>query len=472
MSKKEDYKRIIIFALAASLVLIQAALFAYVWYSFYRKLIFKPFWRKGNWILIGIYAMMYTLLSKSFGGLKVGYLKKLDILYSLLLATLCSNVVIYLQITLINRWFLHPWPIVAMTFTQIFWQIIWIYASGAIYSRIYQPRKLLVIYGDRSPGDIIKKLNSRRDKYKVSGIVNIKEGEEEVLRRMADYDGVIIWDLPAGIRNRYLKYCFVNSKRCYLSPKISDIILTGSDRIHLFDTPLLLSRNLGLTLDQRFFKRIFDIVASIAGLIVTAPLMGIIAFAVWAYDKGPVFYRQDRMTIGGRNFMIWKFRSMRVDSESDGARLAAKDDDRITPVGYWLRRLHLDELPQLINVLFGEMSMVGPRPERESISKEYEVEIPEFIYRLKVKAGLTGYAQVYGKYNTNPYDKLKLDLYYIENYSFLLDLKLVFMTIKIFFQKEVSEGVDKQQKNALKENRLRRRNERRERRERKKEEQQ
>ena len=197
-------------------------------------------------------------------------------------------------------------------------------------------------------------------------------------------------------------------------------------------------------------KRVMDILISGIGIIITSPIMLIIATAVKAYDRGPVFYFQDRLTLGGKPFKICKFRSMCVDSEKNGARLASKHDSRITPVGHVLRNLHLDELPQLFNVFKGDMSLVGPRPERESIMLEYEKELPEFYYRLKVKAGLTGYAQVYGKYNTTPYDKLKLDLFYIENYSFLLDIKLIFMTVKIFFQKEVSEGVDDRQVNALK----------------------
>ena len=274
--------------------------------------------------------------------------------------------------------------------------------------------------------------------------------KKKIHQMMQDYDGVIIWDLHSTERNRYLKYCFAHSVRCYVSPKISDIILMGSERIHLFDTPLLVSRNMGLAVDQRAAKRVMDILISGIGIIITSPIMLIIATAVKAYDRGPVFYFQDRLTLGGKPFKICKFRSMCVDSEKNGARLASKHDSRITPVGHVLRNLHLDELPQLFNVFKGDMSLVGPRPERESIMLEYEKELPEFYYRLKVKAGLTGYAQVYGKYNTTPYDKLKLDLFYIENYSFLLDIKLIFMTVKIFFQKEVSEGVDDRQVNALK----------------------
>ena len=206
---------------------------------------------------------------------------------------------------------------------------------------------------------------------------------------------------------------------------------------------------MGLTAGQAIIKRSIDIIVAVTGIIISSPIMLICAAAVKCYDRGPVFYRQERLTLHGRVFRIFKFRSMCVDSEKNGARLASKNDSRITPVGKVLRNLHFDELPQLFNVLKGDMSIVGPRPERKAILREYQREIPEFYYRLKVKAGLTGYAQVYGKYNTTPYDKLKLDLFYIENYSVLLDLKLMLMTFKILFQKETSEGVEDTQKNAL-----------------------
>lgn len=451
MSRREDYKRFIVFCLASFVILAQAVIFAFVWYDYYRELIFEPFWRKGNWVLIGIYALIFAMFARLYGGLKVGYLKRIDVFYSLALATLCTNLVEYFQITLINRWFLPVGPMIEMTAVQMAVNLVWIWLSRWIYSRIYHARRLLVIYGERDPGDLIHKMNSRKDKYEVSGKVHVQIGEEKIHEMMEDYDGVIIWDLPSEIRNRFLKYCFAHSIRCYFSPKISDVILTGSERIHLFDTPLMVSRNMGLSVDQRVAKRAMDIVISGLGILVFSPLMVLIAILIKLYDRGPVFYFQDRLTKDKKEFRIRKFRSMCVDSEKDGARLASKHDSRITPVGRVLRNLHLDELPQLFNVLAGDMSLVGPRPERNCIMQEYLEEIPEFDYRLKVKAGLTGYAQVYGKYNTTPYDKLKLDLFYIENYSFLLDIKLLFMTVKIFFQKETSEGVDDIQRNALKE---------------------
>ena len=219
--------------------------------------------------------------------------------------------------------------------------------------------------------------------------------------------------------------------------------------MHLVDTPVFLSRNIGLQADQRFVKRTMDLLISGVGIIIASPFMLIIAIAIKLYDHGPVFYRQVRLTRGGKQFMIYKFRSMKIDAEANGAQLAKKDDDRITPVGKVLRNLHLDEIPQLFNVFMGDMSMVGPRPERPEIFEKYEESVPDFDFRLKVKAGLTGYAQVYGKYNTTPIDKLKLDLTYIQEYSYRLDLKLLLLTFRIVFRKESSEGVDKKQRTAL-----------------------
>ena len=172
--------------------------------------------------------------------------------------------------------------------------------------------------------------------------------------------------------------------------------------------------------------------------------MIIVAIAIKIEDGGPVFYKQKRVTINGRIFEILKFRSMIKDAEKDGeSRPATDHDPRITKVGAVIRALRIDELPQILNILKGDMSIVGPRPERVEHMDQYGKDIPEFDFRLKVKGGLTGYAQIYGKYNTSPYDKLRLDMMYIENYSLMLDLKLVLTTLRILLKKESTEGFDK-----------------------------
>lgn len=210
-----------------------------------------------------------------------------------------------------------------------------------------------------------------------------------------------------------------------------------------------------MTVEQRFIKRIVDIICSLLLIILSSPFMLITAILVKCYDGGPVLYKQVRCTRDMQEFKILKFRSMRTDAEKDGiARLASKNDSRITPIGKFIRKVRIDELPQLFNILKGEMSFIGPRPERPEIIKQYQEEMPEFTFRTKVKAGLAGYAQVYGKYNTTPYDKLKLDLFYIENYSIWLDLKLMLLTLKILFQPDSTEGVEENQITAMKEIRI------------------
>ena len=249
-------------------------------------------------------------------------------------------------------------------------------------------------------------------------------------------------------RNALIKYCYEMDIRIYIAPEVCDILLRGADSVHSFDTPFLLLRNYGLSFEQRVLKRAMDIIISLAMLIAASPFMLLTALAIKLEDRGPALYKQERVTLNGKKFYIYKFRSMVMDAEKYGAQFSTKNDPRITKVGKFIRAARLDELPQLWNILNGDMSIVGPRPERQNYIDEFCEETPEFIYRLKVKAGLTGYAQIYGKYNTTPLDKLKLDLMYIESYSVLLDIKLIFLTLKIMFMKESTEGVEEGQNHA------------------------
>lgn len=444
MRAKEQIKRLIMFWAKVLIILIQTGMFAWLWYMKLKDLAEIHYFRRGNWAVIALYFVMVVVFSKAFGGYKVGYLRNWDVIYTQILAVLVTNAVEYIQLCLIGKWKFSEniSPILFLTGLDIILVVAWVILMRWIYANLFPPHQMLMIHGDISPDAIMNKLETRQDKFHIKETIHIKQGVEAVLDKIDEHEVVLIGDIPAHERNIFLKYCFVRNIRCYSIPKISDLMITSSVNIELFDSPLMLFRNKGLTAGQSFAKRVMDVVISVVGIILSSPIMLIITLAIKLYDHGPVLYQQERLTKDGIPFQILKFRSMIVDSEKNGARLASKHDDRITPVGRVIRRLHFDELPQLFNVLRGDMAFVGPRPEREEIYAEYEQYIPQFRYRLKMKAGLTGYAQVYGNYQTVPYDKLKLDLTYIETFNIWLDVKLIFMTVKILFQKEKSEGVD------------------------------
>ena len=265
---------------------------------------------------------------------------------------------------------------------------------------------------------------------------------EELCEKIMEVDAVFLCGVASEYRNEVVKFCIANRRVAYVKPKISDTIIRGSRTIQLLNIPIYRCARAGNNFLYYAVKRAIDIVFSLFCIILTSPVMLVTAAAIRVYDGGPIFYMQERYTKDKKIFKIIKFRSMRVDAEKDGiARLASENDERITPVGRVIRKLRIDELPQLFNILGGSMSVVGPRPERPEIFSEYEDTMPEFALRLQVKAGLTGYAQVYGKYNTPPYDKLQMDLLYISKQSLIEDLKLMLVTFKIIFVSDSTEGV-------------------------------
>lgn len=400
--------------------------------------------------MIGSYTLILFLITKLYDGFKLGYLRLMDVLYSQILALLCSNVLMYIQLCIISRDYMNPMKLVGMTVVELVLIVAWVLLWSWVYTKIYPPRQMLLVYGGRPPKNLVEKLHSRKDKYQICEMISAQKGTDIVCRRIDRYENVVLCDMPLEIQSSIVEYCFQHSIRSYIVPKITDIMLLGAEQIHLFDTPILLLRNQGLGVEQVIVKRFMDLVISFLMLILTSPLMLLIALCIKVQDGGPVIYKQKRLTKDGREFDICKFRSMRMDSEQSGARLAQKGDSRVTPVGKIIRNLHFDELPQLFHILKGDMSLVGPRPERPEIAKQYKSQVPEFEFRLKVKAGLTGYAQVYGKYNTTPEDKLKLDLFYIEHYTVWMDMKLLLLTFKILFQKENTEGIEQDQVTASK----------------------
>ena len=392
--------------------------------------------------MIALYAGLLFFFLMTYGGFRIGYLKKGNLLCSQILSIGLLNVITYIQISLLDKKFHDPKILTAMTLVQLLTAIVWTILFQRLYRFLFPPRKMLLVCGDRPAFHLMEKINSREDKYYLAKAIHIRAGMDAIIREAQKFDALIIGDIPAKDRNALLKKCFERDIRTYTVPKLSDILIRTSEELDIFDSPLLLSRNEDISGMQRFWKRALDVVCSGAGLVVLSPFFLLVALSIYLTDRGPVFYKQTRLTEGGKEFQICKFRTMIQNAEEkSGARLASENDDRILPIGHFLRRTRLDELPQLLNIWKGEMSLVGPRPERPELAAEIEREIPEFCYRLKMKAGLTGYAQIYGKYNTVPYDKLKLDLTYIRNYSFWLDLKLLLMTPKIMMLKESTEGV-------------------------------
>lgn len=439
-----DYKKAILSAISAANLLAMVGIFAFTWFRFYLYQIGAPFYyRYGNWLFFFIYGISLYAITSVLGGYRIGRLRCSEIIYSNFLSLALANVFTFFIMALIARFWLPAGPILIMTLVEYAVVVIWSLFSSRLYHSVYPPRRMLLVSGSNTSEHLIEKMNKRPDKYEIRECIDA-DTEIHLLRQKIDeYDAIVICDVGAQMQELLINYCFRVNKRFYLVPTIEHIIIANASKVHLFDTPLLLCRNQGLQPEQRFAKRALDLFVSSLGILVMSPFMLIIALCIYAYDRGPVLFKQERLTLGGKVFTLYKFRSMVVDAEKDGiARLASKNDVRITPIGKIIRAIRFDELPQLFNIFKGDMSLVGPRPERPEIAEEYASTLPNFSYRLKTKAGLTGYAQVMGKYNTTPQDKLLLDLMYIENYSFLLDIRILLMTVKIFLMPDSTEGVD------------------------------
>ena len=264
--------------------------------------------------------------------------------------------------------------------------------------------------------------------------------KEEFCDALKRCDSVLLYEISHGLRGEFMKVCTEQKKGFYFTPRIEDLFCQGSEEKNLTDTPLLKYKYVYEMKSGYFGKRLFDLALSALFLTALSPVFLITAVCIKLEDGGPVFYRQERCTKNGRVFQILKFRSMVVNAEEHGAMPCTENDARVTKVGKFIRATRIDELPQIINILKNDMSFVGPRPERIEHVEKYMEEMPEFSYRFRVNGGLTGYAQVWGKYNTSAYDKLRYDLMYIENQSFYLDFKILVLTFRTVFKTESTEG--------------------------------
>ena len=418
--------------------------FTYEWNIVYNNILKQPFLGKGNILMVFTIFLIIFISMKMWGGFKLGYSKLVNLVFSQFLALITIGLGEFLIIALTAGTINHMGKLAGLIAVSagidFIFCVIYDLIGIRIYLMIFPPIRLLQVNGDYD-NHLRTKISNRSDKYEVCEEISIYEGVDKIYTELEKYDAVLLNDIPNKYRKLILKYCFENDVPVYYTPKIPDIMVRGSDEINLFDSPLFLAKNIGMTTAQSFVKRAIDIIGSTLGLIVLSPIFLIVSILIKIEDGGKVFFMQDRCTYDGKVFRIHKFRSMKEDAEKDGKpHPATSDDDRITKVGKFIRATRIDELPQLVDIWIGNMSIVGPRPERVEHVAKYTEDIPEFGYRLKVKGGLTGYAQVYGRYNTTSYDKLKMDLIYVVNYSLLMDFQIVLETVKIIFSKESTEG--------------------------------
>ena len=417
--------------------------FAMGWMLYYAERIAAPYHEKGNYLIIALFTVFYITYIHVYDGYMVSLSKPSEIIYSQSLAALMSNAIMYFITWLLTKNFPNVLPLFLVFIVQITLSALWTRIVTDWYAKTFQARRTVIVYDMREGMEDLIMEYGLDSKFDVKHVVTVEECQKDNYKVLENIERVFMCGVHSHDRNAILKYCVAENIDTYVIPRIGDTLMSSAKKMHMFHLPVLRVHRYAPRIEYIFIKRMIDILASGIGLIVVSPIMVITAIAIKAYDKGPVFYKQCRLTKDGKKFDVLKFRSMGTDAEKDGvARLSTgTKDTRITPVGNIIRKTRIDELPQLFNILKGDMTIVGPRPERPEIAEQYEKELPEFKLRLQAKAGLTGYAQVYGKYNTTPYDKLQMDLMYIAKPSLLEDIRIIFATVKILFMPESTEGV-------------------------------
>lgn len=398
-------------------------------------------------ITFSTYIIVGLLFLSVYGKYDVGRRKSKPIVYSMSLAVVFTDVITYVQLMVMNTItptvtafrFKNVGALVLTMILQIIVIVIFTYGGNALFFRIHAPEKCHIITSSQERLDeIVRGILKYKKQYKIEEIHDYKE--PELLKKIESADTVFLYDVPPQRRSEVVNYCYRKRKNVYFNPEIEDIVEMSSEPYLLDDISVLNYNVRGLTMEQRIIKRCMDIALSLFMMIITAPIWILSAIAIKLYDGGSILFKQNRATINGNVFQVYKFRTMKENVEN---RSVIDDDDRITKPGKVLRKIRMDELPQLLNILKGDMSFVGPRPEMMENVESYTEELPEFRYRLRVKAGLTGYAQIAGKYNTTPKDKLMLDLMYIEKYSVFKDIQLLFQTAIVLLKSDSTEAFHK-----------------------------
>lgn len=458
MMDKEQRTDLYLLLVKVLLVAVDTAFFAAAWYLFYSKQLFvETFYGKGHLFVIALFVVLYVSLAKLYGGFDLTTSSASELSYGHAVAAVITAFFTYIVLWLLQRTLPNVLPLLAVMAGMILASALWSGPAVRLTNRLLPPKRTVLIYAYSEAmenGQMI--INNMPWRFALVGQLAVDGDPARTLAELKamNAEAVMICGVSSSVRNDIVKFCIAEKMEAYVRPNIGDYLINGAKTMQMCSLPVMLCQRCSPSVWYLVVKRGMDIALSLAALVILSPLMLVTAAAIKLYDGGPVFYKQIRLTKDRKEFYVYKFRSMRVDAEKDGvARLASQGDDRITPVGKVIRSLRIDELPQLLCILMGTMTIVGPRPERPEIAEQYEKEMPEFALRLQAKAGLTGYAQVYGKYNTSPYNKLQMDLQYIGSMGLVTDLKIIFATIKVLFVPESTEGVAQGQTTARKETR-------------------
>jgi glucose-1-phosphate thymidylyltransferase len=417
-----------------------AGAFLYLVLNYYPE---TDFWFKGFVVFVFLYLVVFLAFASTYRCFNIGTMRYREMTFTYILSTFLSNFIFYFILSLTAKQLLPVSPLALMTLVQWGMGLILYFGADRLYYLLYPARTSVVVCSkDRHEVSTFRKIGSMKERHEICALISESEDVEAIKARIDPYSTVFMGDISRELRLELTEYCFEHNKRLFVLPTVEDIIFHNAHENIIGDSLVYQCRNHTFSVEQLVVKRIMDIVFSLLGIILSSPIMLLAALIIKLQDGGPVFFTQERYTRNYERFILYKFRSMIVDAEKNGAQFTTANDDRITPFGKFIRATRIDELPQFFNILHGEMSLVGPRAERIENVDFYCERMPEFRYRMKVKAGLTGYAQIYGKYNTNFEDKLKLDMLYIENCSLVHDLQLLFMTIKVVFMPESTEGFD------------------------------
>ena len=437
----KKFESTLIFAMKLLMFLVCAAVF---FLAFGEKYHFMIIPTRTSFITFGVFAIVYMTMNIIYGGFDIGKRKSKPIIYSLILAVFFTDIAAHffmcvMNVTVVhNGKFVYDYPLLLLMVyvIQVFLIIVMTYGGNHLYFSVKKPEDCIIIArrGEHTE-DIVSKVGRYKKQYNIKKIVNIDDSD--LFKEIDAANSVFFYNLSVSERNALVEYCYHFRKNVYYSVELSDIVALSGSRVYFDDKSMIYAPVKGLTFEQRIIKRLMDLAIAGLGLLITSPIFLFTALFIKLEDGGPIFYKQERATYAGRVFNVIKFRSMK---QEDGSihRSVTKNDDRITKVGKFIRKFRIDELPQLINVIKSDMSIVGPRPEMLENVQKYTKELPQFAYRERAKAGLTGMAQIYGKYNTSPKDKLILDLAYINQYSVWLDVKLIFRTLLVLLTPDKS----------------------------------